>query len=98
MSDLSSKPILFLLILWLIGCNIVSFCQMGADKQRAKNGMRRIREKVLFLTALIGGSVGANLGMYVFRHKTKHRSFVLGMPAILILHLVIAVLLLTRFA
>ncbi|MEA4823155.1 MAG: DUF1294 domain-containing protein [Clostridiaceae bacterium] len=82
-----------LLIAYLVIINLVAFCQMGADKHRAKAGARRIRERVLFFTALIGGSVGANLGMSVFRHKTKHRSFVIGMPAILILHIVIAAVL-----
>ena len=79
-----------LLIADLIVVNIVAFCQMGADKARAKSGKRRIREKVLFLTAAIGGSVGANLGMAAFRHKTKHPSFIIGMPLILLGHLVIA--------
>ena len=78
------------LAVYLIAVNLVSFLQMGADKRRAKLGARRIREKVLFFTALIGGSVGANLGMAAFRHKTKHKSFVIGMPALLILHLMIA--------
>ena len=87
---MDAKVFLIPLAVYLIAVNLVSFFQMGADKRRAKLGTRRIREKVLFFTALIGGSVGANLGMAAFRHKTKHKSFVIGMPAILILHLVIA--------
>lgn len=97
MPTFSTNPFLYLLILWLFICNLVSFAQMGADKQRAKKGMRRIREKVLFFTAIIGGSLGANLGMYVFRHKTKHRAFLFGMPAIFIAHLIIAYLLVSKF-
>ena len=81
-----------IIIAWLIVINIVALCQMAADKSRAKKGMRRIREKVLFLTAAIGGSVGAIAGMSLFRHKTKHMSFVIGMPAILLAQLVIAFL------
>ena len=83
---------MFLKILTVYLCiiNLISFCQMGADKARAKKGMRRIREKVLFGTAAIGGSVGAVVGMSLFRHKTKHTSFVIGMPAILIAHIAIA--------
>ena len=87
---MDAKVFLIPLAVYLIAVNLVSFLQMGADKRRAKLGARRIRKKVLFFTALIGGSVGANLGMAAFRHKTKHKSFVIGMPAILILHLVIA--------
>lgn len=83
-------PLLILLIVYLVVVNIVAFCQMGADKSRAKSGKRRIREKVLFITAAIGGSVGANVGMAVFRHKTKHMSFVIGMPLILIAHIALA--------
>jgi uncharacterized membrane protein YsdA (DUF1294 family) len=78
---------------YLLAVNIVSFCQIGADKKLAKTGQRRIREKVMFLTAAIGGSIGANLGMAAFRHKTKHKSFVIGMPVLLIVHIVIAVVL-----
>ena len=55
---------------------------------RCMNGV--CPEKVLFLSALIGGSVGALAGMFAFRHKTKHLSFVLGLPAILLLHLALA--------
>ena len=62
---------------------MVAFALMGADKKRAKRGAWRISERTLFLSALLGGSIGANLGMRVFRHKTKHWYFVLGMPLIL---------------
>ena len=82
-----------IVIAYLIVINLIAFFQMAADKSRAKKGMRRIREKVLFLTAAIGGSIGAIAGMSVFRHKTKHISFVIGMPAILLAHLAIAFLL-----
>lgn len=60
---------------------------MGIDKRRARRGAFRIPEANLFLTALVGGSIGCIAGMYTFRHKTKHMSFVLGMPAILIVQL-----------
>ena len=57
---------------------------MGFDKHRARRkGARRVRERTLFLSALLGGSLGACLGMWCFRHKTKHWYFVLGMPLIL---------------
>lgn len=57
---------------------------MGIDKHRARTRRWRIPEKTLFLTAALGGSPGVWAGMYLFRHKTKHVSFVLGIPLILI--------------
>ena len=61
---------------------------MWRDKRLAKKeNARRIPEKTLFLSALLGGSIGAIAGMYRFRHKTKHWYFVVGMPAILILQI-----------
>lgn len=77
--------LLKILTVWLIVINLVGFAQMYVDKRRAKMNKWRIPEKQLFLVAIIGGCVGSILGMQVFRHKTKHKSFVIGMPAILIL-------------
>lgn len=79
-----------ILLLWLLAWTILSFALMGIDKALARAERRRIPEKTLFLSAILGGSVGALLGMYLFRHKTLHRSFRLGMPAILILQLLLA--------
>ncbi|HIY06785.1 MAG TPA: DUF1294 domain-containing protein [Candidatus Evtepia faecigallinarum] len=62
---------------------------MGLDKGRAKGQKWRIPEKVLFLSAALGGSIGAMLGMSFFRHKTRHWSFRLGMPAILAVQIVL---------
>lgn len=84
-----------MLIYYLIAVNVLAFSLMGADKARARRGAWRVPEKVLFLTAVIGGSVGALLGLSAFRHKTKHLRFVLGLPVILLLQLT-AALLLTR--
>lgn len=64
---------------------------MGIDKKRARRKAWRIPESTLFLIALIGGSIGSIAGMYFFRHKTLHRTFVWGMPAILIVQ-VLAIL------
>ncbi len=65
--------------------NLWAFALMGIDKRKAKKkGARRIRERTLFLSALLGGGLGACLGMWVFRHKTKHWYFVVGMPLITI--------------
>lgn len=84
-------PILFLSYLLVV--NIVGFVIMGIDKKRAIRGAWRISEASLFLTALIGGSLGCILGMQKFRHKTKHWYFKYGMPAIFILQILIFILL-----
>lgn len=73
-----------IVIVWLILC-LISFCQFGIDKAKARRGAWRIPEKTLLLTAAIGGSVGAWLGMKVFRHKTKHASFKYGIPGIIVI-------------
>lgn len=67
--------------------NILGLALMGIDKWKARKGAFRIPEATLFIIALIGGSVGSILGMYLFRHKTRHWYFVFGMPAILLLQL-----------
>lgn len=72
-------------ILYLILVNLIAFALMGVDKSRARRHKWRIPEKTLFLSALLGGSIGSIAGMQVFRHKTKHWYFVIGMPAILVL-------------
>lgn len=79
------------ILIYLILLNLTGFSIMGIDKRRARKHMWRISEKALFLTAVLGGSVGALAGMYTFRHKTKHWYFVIGMPLILILQAGIAV-------
>lgn len=79
--------VIFILLLYVIIVNILGFAEMGIDKRRARKGAYRIPEANLFLTAAIGGSIGCIIGMYTFRHKTKHISFVVGMPVILILQL-----------
>ncbi len=73
--------------LWLLAVNLAAFVLMGWDKHRAKTGGWRVPERALFLSALSGGSLGAILGMQLFRHKTKHWYFKYGLPAILILQL-----------
>lgn len=75
--------------LYLLLINLVALVVYGVDKRRAKKGKWRISEKTLFLVALIGGSVGAIAGMYLFRHKTKHWYFRIGLPVILVAQLVL---------
>lgn len=69
----------------LLGINVLAFLLMGIDKQRARRHLWRIPEKTLFLVVLLGGGIGGTLGMFFFRHKTKHWYFRLGFPAIAIL-------------
>ena len=78
-----------ILAIYFLIMNIAGFFSMGIDKNRAKKNKWRIPEKRLFLIAILGGSLGSILGMQVFRHKTKHTSFKIGMPCIFILQVII---------
>lgn len=84
-----------IVILYLIIMNIAGFAIMGIDKKKAIRGAYRVSEASLFMVALLGGSIGSILGMQHFRHKTKHWYFVVGMPAILILQIMIAIFIIT---
>ena len=77
------------MIYYLILINLVGILSMYLDKYFAKNNMYRISEKNLFLIAIIGGSIGSIIGMYKFRHKTKHKQFTIGLPSILIFQMLI---------
>lgn len=72
--------------------NIIGFAIMGIDKAKARKRAWRIPEATLFLIALIGGSLGTTIGMHFFHHKTLHWYFLYGMPAILILQILLVVL------
>lgn len=77
---------------YLILINALALLLMQTDKRRARKKLRRIPESVLMGTAAVGGSVGALLGMYAFRHKTRHPSFTIGIPVILLLQLAAGIL------
>ena len=79
------------LLVWLAVINLLTFIVYGADKRRARKGKWRVPEKTLFLLPLLGGSIGALLGMRVFHHKTKHWYFVVGMPLILVCQAALAI-------
>lgn len=79
------------LLVWLAAINLVTFAVYGIDKAKAKRGAWRVPEKTLFLLPLLGGSLGALLGMRVFHHKTKHWYFVWGIPLILLAQIALAV-------
>lgn len=78
------------ILLWVLVWSILAFAFMGIDKWRAASHGWRIPEKTLFLSAALGGSLGAILGMNLFRHKTQHWSFKLGLPAILAVQVLLA--------
>lgn len=89
--------LLSIALIYLVIVNIVGFAMMGIDKQKAIRGAWRIPEASLFFSAIIGGSLGCILGMQRFRHKTRHWYFQYGMPAILILQIIILILILKIF-
>lgn len=91
MRDFLLSPV-GLLMIYLVIINLIAFLTFGADKRRARRDKRRVRESTLFLLAVLGGSAGALLGMYVFRHKTRHWYFCVGIPAILILQIALPIL------
>ncbi len=78
------------LYVYLAAVNLLDFVLMGADKSKAKRGAYRIPEATLLLFAILGGSVGGILGMLLFRHKTRHAAFALGLPLILLVQLALA--------
>lgn len=75
----------YLIVAYFIVMNIAGLLVMYLDKHKARKHKWRIPEKTLFIVSLLGGSIGTWSGMYIFRHKTKHWYFVIGMPLILVL-------------
>lgn len=82
------EPTTFL-IYCLVAMNMIAFMMMGIDKQKAIKKQTRIRERTLFGIACFGGAIGMMIGMYMFRHKTKHLSFKLGLPIIVAIQFII---------
>ena len=76
-----------ILIVWIAVMSLVAFGAFGLDKYKAKAGRWRIPERTLFILAILGGGIGAFLGMKVFHHKTLHKQFVIGIPAIMIVQI-----------
>ena len=78
------------LFLYLLLINALGFLLMLIDKQKARKKKWRIPEATLIGVAALGGSIGSLMGMYAIRHKTKHKKFTIGIPAILIAQLLLA--------
>ena len=77
------------LLYYLIVINVVTFLVYGFDKWKAKQGSWRISEATLLILAVIGGSIGALLGMKIWHHKTMHKKFKYGLPLILIIQIIL---------
>ena len=75
-----------IILIWCSVMSFICFMAMGIDNLKARAGKWRIPERTLFLLAAMGGALGGMLGMLAFRHKTKHKSFVIGMPLLLLLN------------
>ena len=86
-SNLFSLQTLFI---YLAAINLIAFLAFGIDKLKARKGWWRIPEAVLIWLAVLGGSIGALLGMKLWHHKTLHKKFKYGIPAIILLQLIIA--------
>ena len=85
-----------LLLAYFLLVNAAAFILMMADKIKAKKNRWRIKESTLMLSAALGGSIGALAGMYTFRHKTLHRKFTIGIPAILALQIAAVIFIISK--
>ena len=79
------------ILLYFIIINVIGFLAMAIDKWKAKNNAWRIPENTLFAITALGGGIGTIAGMYTFRHTTKKPKFTVGLPAILILEIVLVI-------
>lgn len=79
---------IYILIGYIIIINIISFFIMLYDKKQAIYNNFRISEKTIFIVSLLLGGIGTYVGMYVFRHKTKHLKFTIGIPIVIILNII----------
>ena len=78
-------------IAYLVIINVVTFFMYGIDKWKAKHSKWRVSEATLLMLAVLGGSIGAWLGMKVWHHKTLHKKFRYGIPIIILLHIALLV-------
>ena len=78
--------------MYLIAVNLLAFFLFGVDKYKARKKKWRISETTLWTVSILGGSLGAWLGMQIFRHKTKHKTFVIGIPVLFVCQILIGIL------
>ena len=88
---MNNQSYLHIAIIYLAVINVVTFFMYGIDKWKAKKSKWRIREAALLGLAVLGGSIGAWLGMQVWHHKTQHKKFKYSVPAIIIVQLALIV-------
>ena len=88
---METLSLLHIALIYLVVINVVTFFVYGVDKWKAKKSKWRIREAALLGLAVLGGSIGAWLGMQVWHHKTQHKKFKYGVPAIIIVQLALIV-------
>ena len=81
------KPAGICMLIYLVGINVIAFVLYGIDKWKAKRSKWRVSEATLIWMAVLGGSIGALLGMKVWHHKTQHKKFQYGLPFILLLQI-----------
>lgn len=84
-------------LIWFVIISLVTAAVTAADKMFAKKKMRRIPEATLFSLAILGGATAEYITMKLVRHKTRHKSFMLGLPAIIILQLIADVYIITQY-
>lgn len=82
-----------LVVAYIVIINLITFVVYGRDKSQARRREWRTPESTLFILAIAGGSVGALAGMYLFHHKTRKKSFMFGIPIILLVQLLLILLL-----
>lgn len=90
------QDFLHIALIYLATINVVTFFMYGIDKVKAKRSKWRISEAALLWMAVIGGSIGAWMGIKIWHHKTMHKKFKYGVPAIIILQIAIIVYLITK--
>ena len=87
--DTLTKDMQQMIIIYLVVINVVTFFMYGIDKWKARKSLWRIREASLLMLAVLGGSIGAWLGIKVWHHKTQHKKFRYGIPAIIIVQIAV---------
>ncbi|MBQ8154252.1 MAG: DUF1294 domain-containing protein [Prevotella sp.] len=93
---MTNDNLLHIITIYLAVINVVTFCTYGIDKLKAKKSLWRIREVSLLMLAVLGGSIGAWLGMKLWHHKTQHKKFRYGIPAIIIIQFAFIIYLLKQ--
>ena len=94
---MTTLKLLHIVLIYLAVINVVTFFLFGIDKWKAKKSKWRVRETALLGLAVLGGSIGAWLGMKVWHHKTLHKKFKYGIPVIIIIQLVLSVYLIYEY-